>query len=110
MPVQLVEPDEPAHVGDRAPCHLFAPEVAWPVPPAAVLRADKPTPPRVCPPCTGNCHQGRTCPVASAAMARHIRDANIPSVSERTFWWTVAGIAGGYALMIGASMLLGVRP
>ena len=42
LPIDLVEPDAPAPVGDRFPCHLFAPEVCWPVPPEAVLRADKP--------------------------------------------------------------------
>ena len=29
LPIDLVEPDAPAPVGDRLPCHLFMPEVAW---------------------------------------------------------------------------------
>jgi hypothetical protein len=38
LPIDLVEPDAPALVGDRVPCHLFMPEVAWPDPVGPVLR------------------------------------------------------------------------
>lgn len=36
--ITLLEPDTPAPVGDRVPCHLFMPEVEWPVPPTEVIR------------------------------------------------------------------------
>ena len=39
MVIDLVEPDAPAPVGDRVPCHLFMPEVAWPAVLPPVLRA-----------------------------------------------------------------------
>jgi len=39
MTIDLVEPDAPAPVGDRVPCHLFMPEVAWPATLPPVLRA-----------------------------------------------------------------------
>ena len=29
MIIDLAEPHAAAHVGDRVPCHLFMPEVAW---------------------------------------------------------------------------------
>jgi hypothetical protein len=38
LPIDLVEPDAPALVGDRVPCHLFMPEVAWPDPVGPVIR------------------------------------------------------------------------
>lgn len=44
LPIDLVRPCDPAPVGDCVPWHLFAPEVPWPVPPDAVLRADRPEP------------------------------------------------------------------
>ena len=40
MPIDLVEPEEPAPAGDRVPCHLFMPDVAWPRPLGPVLRSD----------------------------------------------------------------------
>jgi hypothetical protein len=36
--IDLLEPDAPTHVGDRVPCHLFMPEVAWPAPLGPVIR------------------------------------------------------------------------
>jgi hypothetical protein len=36
--IDLVEPDEPALAGDAVPCHLFMPEVSWPVPVGPVIR------------------------------------------------------------------------
>jgi hypothetical protein len=38
LPIDLVEPDEPAPVGDRVPCHVFMPEVPWPAPVGPVIR------------------------------------------------------------------------
>jgi len=38
LPIDLVEPDAPALVGDRVPCHLFMPEVAWSAPVGPVIR------------------------------------------------------------------------
>lgn len=93
LPIDLVEPDAPAPVGDRLPCHLFAAEVDWPTAAEAVLRADKPSPapppppmpsewlgnpPRSCPPCSGHCRQGRACPTFApqhAARVESLRDA-----------------------------------
>ena len=39
MFIDVAEPDAPAPVGDRVPCHLFMPEVAWPAVLPPVLRA-----------------------------------------------------------------------
>lgn len=38
MPIDLVEPCPARVEGDRLPCHLFMPEVAWPVPVGEVIR------------------------------------------------------------------------
>lgn len=78
--VDVAEPDVPAAVGDRVPCHLFWAPPAEPLPP--VLRVDRPYCPtahavqlgllspdvlrpgraQTCPPCHGDCRQGRGCP------------------------------------------------
>jgi hypothetical protein len=42
LPVDVVYPDPDPAVGDPWPCHLCSPAVDWPVPPAAVLRPDRP--------------------------------------------------------------------
>lgn len=91
----LAEPDAPARapwlgvpvLGDPYPRHLFAPEVAWHEPLPPVLRPERPYNPTshavqlgllpsdcvpsqpVCPPCHGDCRQGRDCP-ARLAPAR----------------------------------------
>lgn len=41
LPIDLVEPDAPAPQGDRVPCHLFMPEVAWSQPLPPVLRTPR---------------------------------------------------------------------
>ena len=41
MFIDVAEPDAPAPVGDRVPCHLFMPEVAWPAVLPPVLRAPR---------------------------------------------------------------------
>lgn len=41
VPVDLMEPHSGRAAGDRVPCHLFMPEVAWPAPVGPVLRADR---------------------------------------------------------------------
>lgn len=40
LPIDLAEPDAPAPVGDRWPCHVFWAPLAEPLPP--VLRVDRP--------------------------------------------------------------------
>lgn len=80
LPIDLAEPDAPAPVGDRWPCHLFFALPPEPLP--AVLRQDRPYCPTAhavqlgllspdvlrtdrsptCPPCHGDCRQGRHCP------------------------------------------------
>lgn len=39
--IDLAEPDSPAPVGDRVPCHLFMPEVDWPAVLPPVLRTPR---------------------------------------------------------------------
>lgn len=46
LPIQLIEPDQPAPQGDPCPRHLFMSDVQWPEPIGPVLRQDLPDVPR----------------------------------------------------------------
>lgn len=68
LPINLAEPDAPQPQCDRVPCHLFAPEVAWPEPLPPVLRNDNPGrapfyvyPREKCPECPGHCSDAWDC-------------------------------------------------
>lgn len=86
LPIDLAEPDpfHPAVLGDPYPRHLFMRSLEWPEPLPAVLRPDRPYCPTAhavqlgllspdvlrkdrsptCPPCHGDCRQGRNCPAS----------------------------------------------
>ena len=86
LPIDLAEPDpfHPAVLGDPYPRHLFMRSLEWPEPLPAVLRPDRPYCPTAhavqlgllspdvlrtdraptCPPCHGDCRQGRRCPAS----------------------------------------------
>lgn len=85
LPIDLVEPCEPAPRGDRFPAHLFMAALEWPVPPEAVLRADKPAPPLTCPPCNRACHQGRDCPTFAPLHAVRIESLREANARHRRF-------------------------
>lgn len=40
-PAALLEPSSGCSAGDRVPCHLFLPDVAWPAPLGPVIRPER---------------------------------------------------------------------